>query len=180
MATHGDLQVARPKGHDHLSRKRDANIHKQQQSLVAELARSSPTPQRQAVQPRKAPRQPDDPHATAHSVLWLGHRIVAVTAQARFLVWTSSHSCMQPRLVHSGDGLDRTWTGPTRAQATARTASNMQDPCPPDIWVHSSVVRVADCRSAGPWFKSGCALFVWRVTLSTTQCCAGNTSGNKK
>ena len=22
----------------------------------------------------------------------------------------------------------------------------------------SSVVRVADCRSAGPWFKSGCAL----------------------
>ena len=27
-------------------------------------------------------------------------------------------------------------------------------------WVHSSVVRAADCRSAGPWFKSGCALFV--------------------
>ena len=26
------------------------------------------------------------------------------------------------------------------------------------IWVHSSVVRAADCRSAGPWFKSGCAL----------------------
>ena len=26
--------------------------------------------------------------------------------------------------------------------------------------VHSSVVRAADCRSAGPWFKSGCALFV--------------------
>ena len=25
-------------------------------------------------------------------------------------------------------------------------------------WVHSSVVRAADCRSAGPWFKSGCAL----------------------
>ena len=24
--------------------------------------------------------------------------------------------------------------------------------------VHSSVVRAADCRSAGPWFKSGCAL----------------------
>ena len=23
---------------------------------------------------------------------------------------------------------------------------------------HSSVVRAADCRSAGPWFKSGCAL----------------------
>ena len=27
------------------------------------------------------------------------------------------------------------------------------------IRVHSSVVRAADCRSAGPWFKSGCALF---------------------
>ena len=26
-------------------------------------------------------------------------------------------------------------------------------------WVHSSVVRAADCRSACPWFKSGCALF---------------------
>ena len=26
------------------------------------------------------------------------------------------------------------------------------------MWVHSSVVRAADCRSAGPWFKSGCAL----------------------
>ena len=25
-------------------------------------------------------------------------------------------------------------------------------------WVHSSVVRAADCRSAGPWIKSGCAL----------------------
>ena len=25
-------------------------------------------------------------------------------------------------------------------------------------WRHSSVVRAADCRSAGPWFKSGCAL----------------------
>ena len=25
--------------------------------------------------------------------------------------------------------------------------------------VHSSVVRAADCRSAGPWFKSGCALY---------------------
>ena len=25
-------------------------------------------------------------------------------------------------------------------------------------WVHSSVVRAADCRSAGPWFKSGRAL----------------------
>ena len=24
--------------------------------------------------------------------------------------------------------------------------------------VHSSVVRAADCRSAGPWLKSGCAL----------------------
>ena len=30
-------------------------------------------------------------------------------------------------------------------------------------WVHSSVVKAADCRSAGPWFKSGCALsgFSW-------------------
>ena len=39
-------------------------------------------------------------------------------------------------------------------------------------WVHSSVVRAADCRSAGPWFKSGCALLraailtmLWRLLL---------------
>lgn len=31
-----------------------------------------------------------------------------------------------------------------------------------DTWhgVHSSSVRAADCRAAGPWSKSGCALFV--------------------
>ena len=31
------------------------------------------------------------------------------------------------------------------------------------LWVHSSVARAADCRSAGPWLKSGCALHlsVW-------------------
>ena len=33
-------------------------------------------------------------------------------------------------------------------------------------WVHSSVVRAADCRSAGPWFKSRCALtFACRIYL---------------
>ena len=36
------------------------------------------------------------------------------------------------------------------------------------IWVHSSVVRAADCRSAGPWFKSGCALFCARLFQSST------------
>jgi hypothetical protein len=30
--------------------------------------------------------------------------------------------------------------------------------CNASMWVHSSVVRAADCRSSGPWFKSGCAL----------------------
>ena len=41
------------------------------------------------------------------------------------------------------------------------------------IWVHSSMVRAADCRSAGPWFNSGCALLcrctwgcaLWRALL---------------
>ena len=31
-------------------------------------------------------------------------------------------------------------------------------PCIEIMWVHSSVVRAADRRSAGPWLKSGCAL----------------------
>ena len=32
-----------------------------------------------------------------------------------------------------------------------------------DHWVHSSVARAADCRSAGPWLKSECALYSTRV-----------------
>ena len=32
-------------------------------------------------------------------------------------------------------------------------------------WVHSSVVRAADCRSAGPWFKSGCALIIFELYM---------------
>jgi hypothetical protein len=35
-------------------------------------------------------------------------------------------------------------------------------------WVHSSVARAADCRSAGPWFKSGCALFTQLQMLCDT------------
>ena len=36
------------------------------------------------------------------------------------------------------------------------------------IWVHSSVVRAADCRSAGPWFKSGVPFFVkWQVIYAS-------------
>ena len=35
-------------------------------------------------------------------------------------------------------------------------------------WVHSSVVRAADCRSAGPWFKSGCAL--WMPMAPFSEC----------
>ena len=33
------------------------------------------------------------------------------------------------------------------------------------VRVYSSAVRAADCRSAGPWFDSGCALF-----LGMTEC----------
>ena len=38
--------------------------------------------------------------------------------------------------------------------------------------VHSSVVRAADCRSAGPWFKSGCALLRQRLEDAEPTCCA--------
>jgi hypothetical protein len=38
------------------------------------------------------------------------------------------------------------------------------------IWVHSSVVRAADCRSAGPWFKSGCALDTAPSLLAMLKC----------
>ena len=35
-----------------------------------------------------------------------------------------------------------------------------------DKWAHSSMARAADRRSAGPWFKSGCALFnLWHIAL---------------
>ena len=36
-------------------------------------------------------------------------------------------------------------------------------------WVYCSVVRAADCRSAGPWFKSGCALFCTPPYLRTSK-----------
>ena len=39
-----------------------------------------------------------------------------------------------------------------------------QVPCRTN-WVRSSVVRAADRRSAGPWFKSGCALGTERPAL---------------
>ena len=38
-------------------------------------------------------------------------------------------------------------------------------------WVHSSVVRAADCRSAGPWFKSGCALHIIFHCCTYESCC---------
>ena len=42
-------------------------------------------------------------------------------------------------------------------------------------WVHSSVVRATNCRSAGPWFKSGCALFNTRPWCPTSQLRSGHT-----
>ena len=45
------------------------------------------------------------------------------------------------------------------SDGSLRATCNTNDPSL-TTWVHSSVVRAADCRSAGPWFKSGCALLV--------------------
>ena len=42
-------------------------------------------------------------------------------------------------------------------------------------WVHSSVVRAAGCRSAGPWLKSGCALICYELGTSTAVTKACNT-----
>ena len=39
-------------------------------------------------------------------------------------------------------------------------------------WVHSSVVRAADCRSAGPWLKSRCALVTpYHNSAAALLCC---------
>ena len=43
-------------------------------------------------------------------------------------------------------------------------------------WVHSSVVRAADRRSAGPWFESGCALQSQSHTLRSTAACVATCS----
>ena len=40
----------------------------------------------------------------------------------------------------------------------------LAEPRPQKPWVHSSVARAADCRSAGPWLKSGCALLLMIFT----------------
>ena len=44
-------------------------------------------------------------------------------------------------------------------------------PCP-NNWVHSSVVRADNRRSAGPWFKSGCALSLYARDVSSS--CSAN------
>ena len=51
------------------------------------------------------------------------------------------------------DGAERICAGCVRGRVTSPAEMRPQNP-----WVHSSVARAADCRSAGPWFKSGCAL----------------------
>ena len=48
------------------------------------------------------------------------------------------------------------------------------------IWVHSSVVRAADCRSAGPWLKSGCALFARIVFVCSRMCLISMSQHAKK
>ena len=47
----------------------------------------------------------------------------------------------------------RGWVGPRAIHNYLYVSEQMLN-----TWVHSSVVRAADCRSAGPWLKSGCAL----------------------
>ena len=53
-----------------------------------------------------------------------------------------------------------------RAKSPLAAKPKSRDEKPAAKWVHSSVVRAADCRSAGPWFKSGCALSCTPRSLS--------------
>ena len=64
---------------------------------------------------------------------------------------------------------------PTK-ETGSRTLKRAADLCSCHLvtWVQSSVVRAADCRSAGPWLKSRCALFfvyVYDPSIKLTRSC---------
>ena len=89
---------------------------------------------------------------------------MAATTQVQLLVWTFLRTLsfgvaavganFHPACTHPTCTPSKRTGICTNSRKCERTAI---ESCPV-IWVHSSVVRAADCRSAGPWFKSGCAL----------------------
>ena len=97
---------------------------------------------------------------------------MAATTQVGFLVWTFSYTLsfgvavvgadFHPACTHPACTPSKRTGICTNSRKCGKTAIESW----PVIWVHSSVVRAADCRSAGPWFKSGCALacllYNWR------------------
>ena len=94
---------------------------------------------------------------------------MAATTQVRLLVWTFSCTLSFGVAVVGAD-FHTACTHP--ACTPSRRTGICTNSCKcgktaieswPVIWVHSSVVRAADCRSAGPWLKSGCALFPFMV-----------------
>ena len=114
--------------------------------------------------PRFRQNHSDGPDTTVHIVSWLGCRVVAATTQVRLLVWTFSRT-LSFGVAAVGTNLHLACTRPactpskrTGICTSSRKCSKRAVESCPVIWVHSSVVRAADCRSAGPWFKSGCAL----------------------
>ena len=75
-----------------------------------------------------------------------GRVTIANPKQSMGVLGSQMKSQAKAECDHDGTD-DRTTGTPSCEGAATRQA-----------WVHSSVVRAADCRSAGPWFKSGCAL----------------------
>ena len=83
-------------------------------------------------------------------------RTEACSGQMEDLAHVVTTDCLSDALTKNSIKPD------TLMASRARLDLRLPNMCRRDaaMWVHSSVVRAADCRSAGPWFKSGCALFV--------------------
>ena len=103
---------------------------------------------------------------------------MAATTRVRLLVWTFSRTLsfgvaavgadFHPACRHPTCTPSKRTGICTNSRKCGKTAIESW----PVIWVHSSVVRAADCRSAGPWFKSGCALVTpYHNSAAALLCC---------
>ena len=97
------------------------------------------------------------------------------TGNLRESAKTAEHAGAEHSDLHMGKSLLRVCGPPATFLSVAPhcEVSNCRNLI---TWVHSSVVRAADCRSAGPWFKSGCALGLLRFRpwhLAAASCTQG-------
>ena len=81
-----------------------------------------------------------------------------ISSDGRPLNWTTHNFKAARRARNGKTGWDILWMQNRSPSHQKFVISFVISPVASIVWVHSSVVRAADRRSAGPWLKSGCAL----------------------